>query len=324
MSLIKKILSYFFHHQLSGEMVDRVHQRLAQAGDEREKEEALQEIWDEIGFPSADKRSETAFNQLQNTLTLKSRFSIRIGLRIAASWLIPILSVGLSFYFYQNAKDVKALDFREQFVPSGKREQITLPDGSEVWLNSETLLLYPSDFGGSKREIYLVGEGYFKIKRCPEQPFIVHTKAMKAEVLGTEFNLSAYSDQGKITTTLKEGSLKILPADPFVAPCLLQPNEQLVYIPSEKKISVRRVVATDYADWREGGLLFNNDSFEYILRSLERVYPIKVHLRTSAYHGNRLTIHFNKNESLENILMLIKEMIPGLEYQVKEDEVYID
>ncbi len=71
MSPIKKILKYFFHHSFSGEMVDRVHQRLAEPGDEREKEEALRDIWNEIGFPEADKRSEMAFARLENTLGVR-------------------------------------------------------------------------------------------------------------------------------------------------------------------------------------------------------------------------------------------------------------
>ena len=298
MSPIKKILKYFFHHSFSGEMVDRVHQRLAEPGDER---------W-------------------ENTLGVRPRRRLRIPawVRIAAIWLIPLLSLGVSYYLYRDARDVRQLAFMERFVPSGKRERITLPDGSEVWLNSGTLLLYPSDFIGDKREIYLVGEGYFKVRKRPEQPFIVRTKAMRVQVLGTEFNLSAYSDQEKITTTLEEGSLKILPDDPSVAPCILSPNEQLVYIPSRGKVNVRQVVGSDYSAWKEGGLLFNNDSFEDILKTLERVYNVKVHLRTSAYHSNRLTIHFNKNESLVNIMMLLKEIVPGLEYQIKEDGVYID
>lgn len=270
MSPIKKILKYFFHHSFSGEMVDRVHQRLAEPGDEREKEEVLREIWNEIGFPEADKRSEMAFTRLENTLDVRPRPCLRIPawVRIAAIWLIPLLSLGVSYYLYRDARDVRQLAFMERFVPSGKRERITLPDGSEVWLNSGTLLLYPSDFIGDKREIYLVGEGYFKVRKRPEQPFIVRTKAMRVQVLGTEFNLSAYSDQEKITTTLEEGSLKILPDDPSVAPCILSPNEQLVYIPSRGKVDVRQVVGSDYSAWKEGGLLFNNDSFEDILKTL--------------------------------------------------------
>lgn len=147
MSPIKKILKYFFHHSFSGEMVDRVHQRLAEPGDEREKEEVLREIWNEIGFPEADKRSEMAFTRLENTLDVRPRPCLRIPawVRIAAIWLIPLLSLGVSYYLYRDARDVRQLAFMERFVPSGKRERITLPDGSEVWLNSGTLLLYPSD-----------------------------------------------------------------------------------------------------------------------------------------------------------------------------------
>ena len=184
MSPIKKILKYFFHHSFSGEMVDRVHQRLAEPGDEREKEEVLREIWNEIGFPEADKRSEMAFARLENTLDVRPRPCLRIPawVRIAAIWLIPLLSLGVSYYLYRDARDVRQLAFMERFVPSGKRERITLPDGSEVWLNSGTLLLYPSDFIGDKREIYLVGEGYFKVRKRPEQPFIVRTKAMRTSV----------------------------------------------------------------------------------------------------------------------------------------------
>ena len=93
MSPIKKILKYFFHHSFSGEMVDRVHQRLAEPGDEREKEEALRDIWNEIGLPEADKRSEMAFARLENTLGVRPRRRLRIPawVRIAAIWLIPFL-----------------------------------------------------------------------------------------------------------------------------------------------------------------------------------------------------------------------------------------
>ena len=277
-------------------------------------------------FPEADKRSEMAFHPVGEYIGREApSLSAYPGMGAYRRYLAdPFVSLGVSYYLYRDARDVRQLAFMERFVPSGKRERITLPDGSEVWLNSGTLLLYPSDFIGDKREIYLVGEGYFKVRKRPEQPFIVRTKAMRVQVLGTEFNLSAYSDQEKITTTLEEGSLKILPDDPSVAPCILSPNEQLVYIPSRGKVNVRQVVGSDYSAWKEGGLLFNNDSFEDILKTLERVYNVKVHLRTSAYHSNRLTIHFNKNESLVNIMMLLKEIVPGLEYQIKEDGVYID
>ena len=326
MSSIKKILKYFFYHSFPESMVERVHRRLAETGDEQVKEEALREIWNEIGLPKADQESERAFARLQERLDKPGGASPHIGwwLRLVAIWLIPILSLCASYYLYKKSLDTPGMTFEETFVANGKREQLILSDGSEVWLNSGSLLIYPSSFKGEEREIYLVGEAYFKVHKNPEQPFLVRTKSMCVQVLGTEFNVSAYSDQEKITATLEKGSLRIMPDDPSVAPRILNPNEQFVYIPSLRKVEVRSVIASDFSDWKEGGLLFNDDSFSDILRGLERVYNVKVHLRTSAYHANRLTIHFNKNESLENVMMLIKEMIPGLEYQIKEDRIYID
>ena len=225
---------------------------------------------------------------------------------------------------YNGQIEMPVADWHTLEVSKGGEYIMTLQDGTVVWLNSETKMRYPVQFSGQNREVWLEGEAYFKVAKNEKQPFVVKTENMDVRVLGTEFNLSAYSDQEKITTTLEEGSLKILPDDPSVAPCILSPNEQLVYIPSRGKVDVRQVVGSDYSAWKEGGLLFNNDSFEDILKTLERVYNVKVHLRTSAYHSNRLTIHFNKNESLVNIMMLLKEIVPGLEYQIKEDGVYID
>lgn len=325
MGHIKKILDYFFHHEFSEGMVDRVHRRLTAPGEERAKEEALRDLWDGIGFPAADQRGDRAFDRLETTLGHRRRpVRIPAWARVAAVWLVPLLCLGLSYYFYQDTRGQRKIALVEQFVPAGKRERVTLPDGSSVWLNSGTLLLYPSVFGGDKREIYLVGEGYFSVRRQPERPFIVRTRSMRVEVLGTEFNLSAYPDREKITTTLRTGSIQILPDNPDARPRILKPDEQLAYFPSSGKMELSRVTASEYSDWTEGGLLFNNDSFEDILKTLERTYHVKVHLRTSAYHTNRLTIHFNKNESLENVLMLVKEMIPGLEYQIKGEEIYID
>ena len=228
--------------------------------------------------------------------------------------------------YEQKAGDMQQEEmlFNTITIPRSGEYKLVLSDGTKVWLNSASKLKYPVAFTGGQRKVFLEGEAYFKVAKNAKQTYVEKTENMDVRVLGTEFNLSAYSDQEKITTTLEEGSLKILPDDPSVAPCILSPNEQLGYIPSRGKVDVRQVVGSDYSAWKEGGLLFNNDSFEDILKTLERVYNVKVHLRTSAYHSNRLTIHFNKNESLVNIMMLLKEIVPGLEYQIKEDGVYID
>ena len=200
-----------------------------------------------------------------------------------------------------------------------------MPDSSKVWLNSGTLLVYPSDFIGESREVYLSGEGYFEVTKSETKHFIVKTNALNVEVLGTKFDLSAYPEAEKITTTLEQGAVKVLltrtanAANTF----LLKPDEQLVYLPGTDQVEQLKVKATDFSDWKDGGLLFRNSSFKDIVKTLERAYNLVVISETSAYDANRLTIHFNKDESLENVMMLIKEMIPGLEYRIDGNKLYI-
>lgn len=336
MSNLQKIIQYFFHHSVSDEMVEKVHKRLSLSGDEEEKEEALQSIWNEIGYPEVPTgQALQAFSRLEQQIDGKASsarekrsFSIRFPhwMRMAALWLIPLLTLSLSYYMYREARSIQnkvaQITFIERYVPSGKRELVTLPDSSKVWLNSGSLLVYPSAFIGDYREIYLAGEGYFAVQKNPASPFIVKTHALQVEVLGTKFNLSAYPDAEKIVATLEQGSINVR-VKSIDTPYLLKPNNQLVYLPKNGLVRLFHVAAVDYCDWKEGGLYFNNSSLKDMLTTLERAYNVTVHVQTSSYHDNRLTIHFNKNESLETVMLLIKEMIPGFEYLIEGTNIYI-
>lgn len=327
MSYIKKIIKYFFHHDFPPSVVDKVQRRLVEPRDVAERDEALHDLWNELGMPREDTYSAHAFKRLERALPAapKRRVYLPYWARVAAIWLVPLLSLGVSYFLYKESRsEPREFAFTERFVPFGKRERLLLPDSSEVWLNSGTLLLYPERFDGEKREVYLSGEGYFKVRRREGQPFVVRARLMRAEVLGTEFNLSAYPDGESMSATLATGSLRIRTDNPALAPCLLHPGERLVYVPTSGLLQVSQVNAADYSDWREGGLFFRNDPFERIMHSLERAYDVRIHLRTSAYHANRLTIHFNRGESLETVMALIKEVVPGMEYEIRGREVYVN
>ena len=339
MSNLTKIIRYFFYHDSSDEMVNRVHRRLFKPGDEEDKEQILQTLWEETGFPAlSSEQARQAFSNIEKrigsaqSVEKKNRLSlsrIPVWLRMAAIWFLPLLSLSVAYYMYRESKQMEntiaKISFVDHYVPDGKREQLTLPDSSKVWLNSGTLLVYPSDFIGESREVYLSGEGYFEVTKSETKHFIVKTNALNVEVLGTKFDLSAYPEAEKITTTLEQGAVKVLltrtanAANTF----LLKPDEQLVYLPGTDQVEQLKVKATDFSDWKDGGLLFRNSSFKDIVKTLERAYNLVVISETSAYDANRLTIHFNKDESLENVMMLIKEMIPGLEYRIDGNKLYI-
>lgn len=340
MSNLTKIIRYFFFHETSDKLVNRVHRRLVEPGDEDEKEQALRTLWEETGYPVAstgqtrralsDVEKRIGFASPDEKRQQPSLSRIPVWLRNAAVWFIPLLALSATYYMYRETKrmenTIAGISFVEHYVPDGRREQVTLPDSSRVWLNSGTLLVYPSAFIGSNREVYLSGEGYFEVTKSETTPFIVKTNTLNVEVLGTKFDLSAYPEAEKITTTLEQGSVRVLLNKTLNAATsfLLKPNEQLIYQPATGQAEQVKVRATDFSDWKEGGLLFQNSSFKDILKTLERSYNLSILSETSAYNENRLTIHFNKNESLENVMMLIKEMIPGLEYRIEGSKLFIE
>ena len=333
MSDIQKIITYFFHHSFSKDMIDRVHRRMIAKRDEKEQSEACFSLWEEIGFPEDEhSRSEEAFKRLQRRLDLpapKPALSLfSKWARIAALWIIPFVLLASSIYMYKEASAIRQhvaqVSMVEHFVPVGKREMVTLPDSSRVWLNSGSVLVYPSAFFGDRREVYLSGEGYFEVESNKERPFVVNVRSLDVEVLGTRFDVKAYPESEEIRTTLEQGSVQVHLNDVSDKIYQLMPNEQLVYRVNDKEVDVRQVISSDYSDWRNGGLFFDNASFRDVIRTIERNYGVTVHLHTSVYNNNHLTIHFKKDESLENIFMLLKELIPGLEYQIAPKDVYLD
>jgi len=336
MSYIKKIVDYFFHHDFSEETIRKVHQRLTKGDDRPEVDDALLSVWDTMGFPEMNENhSEQAFSQLSRQLGFSEqkepvRKSLRptsFVMKLAAIWLLPLIMLSFSVYFYWQANTVKDavadVSLIEHFVPAGKREQIILPDSSRVWLNSGSVLIYPSTFIGQTRDVYLSGEGYFEVEKNAEQPFIVKARTLNVEVLGTRFNILAYPEVKQIATTLEEGSVRVCLQDNDKKVYHLVPDEQLVYNIDSGVADIKQVVSADYSDWREGGLLFDNYSFSDIIRILQRTYGVNVHLQTSVYNNNKITVHFNKDESLENIFMLLKELIPGLEYRIENKDIFL-
>lgn len=336
MSYIKKIVRYFFHHAFSEEMVGKVQQRLLKKEDRQEKEEALREVWEEIGFPAIhENRMAQAFEQLSGRIgwsNPKERIkrhgdkAVPLWMRGVAIYIVPLLMLSFAIYFYMEAKmnPLANASLIEYFVPAGKRGMVVLPDSSRVWLNSGSVFIYPSSFKGEVREVYLSGEGYFEVEKQAAKTFVVKSRLMDVEVTGTRFDLAAYPESERVTTTLEQGAVRVRLKNTEKTTYGLTPDEQLVYNVHTGRVDVKQVVSADYSDWREGGLFFDNHSLKEIISILERTYGIKVHLKTSVYNDNRLTIHFNKNESIENVLMLLKELIPGINYQIAGEDIYLE
>lgn len=232
-----------------------------------------------------------------------------------------------SAYYYYSAKDyvketLSEVTYMQRYAAMGTREEVVLPDGSKVWLNAGTLLVYPSSFISESRNVYIAGEGFFEVSKDKEHPFIVTTNHLELEVLGTTFNISAYPDNNQIMATLETGRLQVK-VNKQPEKYFLEPNEQLIYTPSTGIVQQHKVNAVSHSDWRMGGLFFGNVPFNDVLHTLERVYGVKFHVRTSIYQNQSLRVHFNRNESLEQVLQIIKILVPGIEYEIVGKNIYL-
>jgi ferric-dicitrate binding protein FerR (iron transport regulator) len=198
-----------------------------------------------------------------------------------------------------------------------------LPDNSQAWVNAGSMLIYPEKFSGDTRTVYLNGEANFSVAKDPEKPFIVSTNRINIEALGTVFNVQAYLDLPKITATLEEGKIRVETKSEHPQSLILLPNEQITYDHKTQLLVKKTVDARRVAMWKEGYLIFQEASLVEILRALEKRYNIVAQFDSGKYEGRTYTVRFSPEESLQETLDVLKEIIGGFNYKIKENTIYI-
>ncbi|PPL01444.1 FecR family protein [Parapedobacter indicus] len=161
-------------------------------------------------------------------------------------------------------------------IPKGGTYQVTLPDGTKVWLNSESTLRYPSRFGDAQRAVQLKGEAYFEVAKDKKRPFRVATAGQNLEVLGTQFNITAYDNEPAIKTTLVEGSVKITNLRAG-ADNTLKPGQQSVI--TDGNTAINEVSIEQFTAWKEGFFSFEETPFDEVLEQLARWYDVDIEYR---------------------------------------------
>ena len=157
-------------------------------------------------------------------------------------------------------------------TPNGGQYQVTLPDGSKVWLNAASSLKYPTTFTGSERLVELTGEAYFEIAPNAKQPFHVKVGNYTVEVLGTHFNVNAYGDSHDLATTLLEGAVRIVGAD-HTTTKTLKPGEQLLFDGNQAMIN--QVNPSDFTAWKDGVIILRSYNIQTVIKQLERWYDVE-------------------------------------------------
>ena len=193
------------------------------------------------------------------------------------------------------------------FVPKGGEYSLILSDGTRVFVNSMTKLVYPVSFTGNKREITLEGEAYFEVSKDKSRPFIVNIKGLHIEVLGTSFNIKAYPDENQSFTTLVEGKVKLNSGTQTSALKFLEPNQQAVYDPLTSDLTVHKVDAKQFMQWTVGKYIFSNQPLGDMMKTLSRWYDFSYQFEEASLKNIRFEGGLNKYENIDPILEIIKK-----------------
>ncbi len=210
-------------------------------------------------------------------------------------------------------------------IPKGGEYQIVLSDGTQVWLNSGSELQYTVPFIGNTRRVTLKGEAYFKVAHNKEKPFIVSTDNNSIQVLGTEFNVSAYKDDNQLITTLVNGKIQVdhHAKDHQLKTYYLEPNQQTILDKETAQIQKKQVDVTLYTAWKEGRLKFKNEPLESFLKKLSRWYNVDIVLEDESLKQMTFTGDLPRYNNMADILSILEAEM-SLQIQVKNNKtIYV-
>lgn len=283
----------------------------------------MEEVWDNFNdiksrdnIPDSDKifqnikeQAKIPEKQIYSLLTYDDvRYKWYKGsLAIAASVLIVIMLGVFGIYYYGKSN---SNSYVEVVSEKGQRKEFTLPDGSRVWLNSDTRIKYKKHFNQPVREVLLCGEAYFSVVKDASRPFIVKTSKLNIKVLGTVFNVKSYPGDNTIETTLVTGLVSIEKNTgenkDHEAPVLVKPKQKAIFSVEAEQIQLEEVNVDKTVSWRSGKLVFDNESIDAVLAKLQRWYGVKVDVvGKNRISDERYTLTV-KDENIEEVIHLLQ------------------
>lgn len=312
------IFKQFFLNSYPPEIESKVQKWIIKEKWTAEKNNAMSTIWDEIEIPP-NNNTYKALERVKNTIrqieSKKKRLKIRRVLLGSAAVIIPVLLL-LGGYFY--SQDVKMV---EVLTSTNQQKQCTLSDGTTILLNSCSKVTYPSEFKDSVRVITLIGEAYFSVASDVTKPFIVKTKDLSVRVLGTQFNISAYPSDDRTITTLNSGKIQVdIQAERADSRYILKPNQEIVFNKIDKSVLINTVTGKNIG-WKDGSLVFQDDTFNDIVNSIERRFGVTIEYDKQGFLNIPYTLKFVNNESLEDVLNILQDVVGGFEYKKENSKI---
>lgn len=281
----------------------------------------LQEIWLATGV-SENKdtyNTEAAIKKfkerIQNSKNNKKVIRLREILKYAA-FVVLLISLPVIYFMGKNGSQ-RTESYTTITCAFGDKSTITLPDGSQAYLNSGSKLTFNNDFHSQTRVIALEGEAYFSVKKNKEIPFKVKAAEIEIEVLGTEFNVKAYPDENTISTTLAEGSIHIKSK---FQQTVMKPNQKMIFNRADNQMKLFNLNdISPETEWKEGRLVFRNESLEELELKLERWFDVDIVFADKEVKTRRFTGILERESILEAISYFNYSQYVG--YKIKDNEI---
>lgn len=258
----------------------------------------------------------SSFAELKNKILISQEFNTRISNRvrklqfslskIAAMLLVAILSGFSIAYFLIGSKNSESeVVWFKTHVPRGEKSQLVLPDGSKVWLNSESDISYPSNFMDGNRVMKLKGEAYFEVAKLENKSFTIETNNYNIKVLGTKFNVMAYPDFNRTETSLIEGKIEIQKGEQSVP---VVPGETFSY--ADDKYSIKEARVSQTSKWKDDIFDFDRITFKELIVRMERWYDVDIEIKNPELNGILYSGIFKNEETILEVLNTFQLTLP--------------
>ena len=303
---IDTLLSEYFHGSLDKASQQKVESWIQESPENRETARRicrLEQYVEEYRLLKTQDR--TKLLKMAERNTSGRCMPWRLAFRIAAS-IVVIAAIGLLAYSRYENMQPQMLTFATE---RGEVASVVLPDKTTVWLNSNSVINYPAEFSRRTREVYLEGEAYFDVTKDEKHPFIVKTQNYQIKVLGTEFDVNAYSDSASgFYTTLVSGSVEMTMTDGNShRPTVLLPGQRLSYNAENDKVSVSYVDTESLTSWRTGRITFCHAPLKEVLMMIGNTFGVRFVINNMSVIDCTYTGSFD-NQSLENILFTLEQI----------------
>lgn len=234
----------------------------------------------------------------------------RVRWFMAAASIIALLTISTLFYNKWSVISnlITPVATLQKQSPIGQVTLFTLTDGTKIWLNSNSKLLYPENFSGKQREVTLSGEAYFEVAHT-DKPFIIHTGDVKTQVLGTSFNIAAYQNEKNIRVTVLTGKVGVT-ATANAQTMYLTPNQQAVFDKEQQILTHYNVAAEDEIAWQNNKkLIYKGERMEKVLDDMRNRHKIKI-IADERLLNCVISVDLS-NKSTQEIMQILAEIING-------------